>query len=52
MLSIFAKSFMTATRIDAPTIRDVPKANASKRRWLPAGHWWLQSKRDIDLCDL
>ncbi len=52
MLTIYAKSFMTATRLDAPHIRDAPKPSAPKRRWLPVGHWWLQNKRDIDLCEL
>ncbi|WP_170479087.1 hypothetical protein [Ruegeria arenilitoris] len=49
MLSIYAKSFMTATRINAPTIVDAPRRKSAKRHWLPNGHWWLQRKRDIDL---
>jgi hypothetical protein len=53
MLTVFARSFMTATRINAPHIRDVPGPKAKKRRrWLPEGHWWIQKRRDIDLNDL
>lgn len=52
MLTIYAKSFMTATRMDAPRIREVKKAKASRRRWLPSGHWWLQADRDVDFRNL
>ncbi|MDA7964772.1 hypothetical protein [Ruegeria sp.] len=52
MLTIFAKSFMTATRTNTPRIRDVPKPGTRKRRWLPDGHWWIGNPRDIDLNDL
>ncbi len=52
MLTVFAKSFMTATRIDTPRIRDVPKPDKPKRSWLPDGHWWKETPRSIDLNDL
>ncbi|MDP5219629.1 hypothetical protein Q5Y75_20605 [Ruegeria sp. 2205SS24-7] len=53
MLTVFAKSFMTATRVKQPTIRDYPAPKAKpRRRWLPEGHWWLQTSRDVDLNDL
>ncbi len=52
MLTVFARSFMTATRINVPHIRDVPKQKPSKKRWLPEGHWWRETRRDVDLCDL
>lgn len=52
MLTLFAKSFITATRTNAPHIRDAPKPGARKRRWLPDGHWWLENPRDVDLNDL
>ena len=40
MLTIFASSFMTATRTDPPA---PPRP---RRRWLPNGHWWLSRERD------
>ncbi len=52
MLTVFAKPFMTVTRIGAPRIRDVAKPAARKRRWLPEGHWWLEHPRGVDLNDL
>lgn len=52
MLTVFAKSFMTATRIDAPRIRDVPNRKTRKKSWLPERHWWRETRRDVDLCDL
>ncbi len=53
MLTVFARSFMTATRINAPTIRDAPKPKKKhKSRWLPEGHWWTETRRDVDLSDL
>ncbi|SDX49820.1 hypothetical protein SAMN05444358_106170 [Ruegeria halocynthiae] len=52
MLTVFARSFMTATRIDAPHIRDAPKPGHHKRRWLPENHWWIKHPRAVDLNDL
>lgn len=52
MLTVFARSFMTATRVDAPRIRDMPKPRKRSRRWLPEGHWWKETPRDVDLRDL
>ncbi|MGI9368039.1 MAG: hypothetical protein ACR2O2_04295 [Ruegeria sp.] len=52
MLTVFAKSFMTATRINAPRVRDAPKQNEPKRSWLPDGHWWKETRTEIDLNDL
>jgi len=52
MLTIFAKSFMTATRTDAPPLRDGTKSKRAERCWLPSGHWWLQPDRRADLRDL
>ncbi len=45
MLGIYARSFMTATRNAAP-LHPAPTVPASKRRWLPAGHWWLEPQHD------
>jgi hypothetical protein len=50
MLNIYAHSLMTATRTNTVKLRDVPPKPAQiKRRWLPAGHWWLRPERDIDV---
>ncbi len=49
MLGIYARSFMTATRTDTgvrPGHRD--RATPRRRRWLPAGHWWLSRDSDPD----
>lgn len=50
MIKIYAQSFMTATRTGGVPMRDVPPAKpaARRRRWLPAGHWWLSSGRGKD----
>jgi hypothetical protein len=52
MLSVFAKSFMTATRINEPHLRDAPKPTRNKARWLPEHHWWKKHPRTVDLEDL
>ncbi|MEX0349394.1 MAG: hypothetical protein AB3N15_08195 [Paracoccaceae bacterium] len=53
MLNVFAKSFMTATRMDTPMIRDAPEPTVKPpKRWLPKGHWWLQRPSKVDLNDL
>lgn len=52
MLTVFARSFMTATRIDAPGIRDVPKPHKRKKRWLPDSHWWREHPRASDMDNL
>ncbi|RLK00625.1 hypothetical protein [Ruegeria conchae] len=52
MLTVFARSFMNATRIDAPHIREAPKPGLRKRRWLPESHWWRESPRGVDLNNL
>lgn len=53
MLNIFATTFMTATRLGAPKLRDAPKPNApARKRWLPAGHWWVGGHRDVDINNL
>lgn len=50
MLDIYASTFMTATRAGCTKLYDVPpKTAVKKRRWLPDGHWWLQSSRCVDL---
>lgn len=47
MLNIFATSLLTATRLNAPNQQEAPEPDAPKRgRWLPAGHWWINSARD------
>ena len=38
MLGILAHTYFTATRIQ-PRLRPHPPVT---RRWLPAGHWWLE----------
>ena len=49
MLGIYARSFMTATRTGTEQVRDVPpERHERKKRWLPRGHWFVQSTRDID----
>lgn len=49
MLGIYARSFMTATRTGTEQVRDVtPDRHDRKKRWLPRGHWFVQSTRDID----
>ena len=45
MLTVFARSFMTATRVDAPDLRDAPNPNQRKTRWLPEHHWWKEQPR-------
>lgn len=52
MLNVFARSFMTATRINTPQVYDAPKPGRRQRRWLPENHWWIESPRDVDLKDL
>lgn len=46
MISIYAQSFMTATRTGCIRMSDAPPAKEvrAKRRWLPKGHWWLANK--------
>ena len=49
MLSIYADTFMTATRINAPKLRQVPRATPSKRKkWSAPDHWKLRFRREID----
>ena len=48
MLGIYAKSFMTATRSGCTRVYDV-QAKPKGRRWLPAGHWWFDRSRCVDL---
>ncbi len=47
MLLIYANTFRTATR--SGTIK-MPgtKQTAPRKRWLPKGHWFVQSSHDID----
>ena len=45
MLGILAHSFMTATRTGTTPMRDLPR----RKRWLPLGHWWLDTPRDVDV---
>ena len=52
MLTVFARSFMIATRLDAPRIRDEAKPGSRRRRWLPEGHWWIRNPRSVDLDNL
>ena len=52
MLTIFANSFMTATRLHEPKVRDARKPQSERRRWLPEGHWWIEKPHTIDLNDL
>lgn len=53
MLNIFATTFMTATRTDKVPMRPVPpEIQRQKRKWLPAGHWWLSTPSLIDPKDL
>lgn len=47
MLLIYANTFRTATRSGAIKVRDT-KPKAPRKRWLPKGHWFVQSSRDID----
>ena len=50
MLGILAHSFMTATRTGWTSVRPVTPPRAKRKtRWLPAGHWWLDGTRRIDL---
>ncbi len=51
MLNVFARSFMTATRVDTPHIQDTPKPSRRKARWLPEHHWWKEHPRATDLDD-
>ena len=48
MLGIYARSFMTATRTEQIDLRETPRTSKRPRRWLPKGHWWLQSAREDD----
>ena len=48
MLGIYAKSFMTATRSGCTRVYDV-QAKPKGRRWVPAGHWWFDRSRCVDL---
>ncbi|UAB88348.1 hypothetical protein I5192_14090 [Ruegeria sp. SCSIO 43209] len=52
MLTVFARSFLNATRINTPHIYDAPKPGRRKRRWLPEHHWWRENPRDVNLNDL
>ncbi len=52
MLTVFARSFMNATRTNTSQIHDTPKRDRHKRRWLPENHWWLENPRDVDLKNL
>lgn len=52
MLTVFARSFMTATRINAPHTQDEAKPNRRKTRWLPEHHWWREHPRAEVLRDL
>ena len=53
MLNIFATTFMTAARTGKVPMRPIPpEVQKAKRKWLPAGHWWLSSPRLIDPTDL
>ncbi|GGE42032.1 hypothetical protein GCM10011360_31820 [Primorskyibacter flagellatus] len=36
MLGIYARTFITAARMNQPKVRSVEK---QPRRWNPAGHW-------------
>ncbi|MDU9002845.1 hypothetical protein [Sedimentitalea todarodis] len=49
MLNIYAHSFMTAARTETTKLYDAPAKKPTKRRWLPAGHWWLRPSRCVDL---
>ncbi|EEE38542.1 hypothetical protein RKLH11_2384 [Rhodobacteraceae bacterium KLH11] len=44
MLTVFARSFMTATRTDAPHIRDTSKSDRRKPRWISAPDWWKEKR--------
>ncbi|MEX0306247.1 MAG: hypothetical protein AB3N12_02570 [Ruegeria sp.] len=52
MLTVFARTFMNATRINAPHIKDASKPGRRKRRWLPENHWWIENPRNVDLNNL
>lgn len=49
MLGILAHTFFAATRNDHIRLRPLPPR---KKRWLPAGHWWLERPHVIDPDDL
>lgn len=54
MMNIYAHSFMTATRQEqrnCVAMRDTPAKvqKKTRRRWLPNGHWWLDTERCVDL---
>jgi len=42
MLTILADTFRTATRTEIKRVNDIP-AEASDNRWLPKGHWFVQT---------
>ncbi|WP_165978951.1 hypothetical protein [Antarcticimicrobium luteum] len=50
MITIYAQSFMTATRTGCVRMRGVPPAKPAgqRRRWLPKGHWWVEKSRCKD----
>ena len=50
MFNIYAHSFMAATRANIVQARGIEKSDSkSKKRWLPKGHWWVSSPKDLDL---
>jgi hypothetical protein len=53
MMNIYARSFMTAARANVVQARDLEKSNVeTEKRWLPKGHWWVSSPKDLDLDNL
>ena len=50
MIDIYARSFMTATRANTVQARGIVHSDDdTKKRWLPKGHWWVSSTKDLDL---
>jgi hypothetical protein len=47
MLLIYANTFRTATRSGAIKAPET-KPKAPRKRWLPKGHWFVQSSHDSD----
>ncbi|WP_299084713.1 hypothetical protein [uncultured Ruegeria sp.] len=45
MLSIFARTFMNATRMLEPDDNHARREDTSQRRWLPDAHWWKEDTR-------